>query len=188
MLDAELSRTAPLQVAPGACEPVTVRPLALTGRLSFRAKAKALGNRQEVAGFSVAGQINSLRANGDRMSVRLGPDEWLLVCPESDLGAVIEAVATAMDEAFFSLVDVSHRNVGFTLEGADAAAAVNSGCPLDLHLSAFPVGMATRTILGKAEIVLARTADTAWRVECWRSFGAYVHAFLVDAARDFLPQ
>ena len=39
------------------------------------------------------------------------------------------------------------------------------------------------TILGKAEIVLLREEDNVFRVECWRSFSAYVLAFLSDAAR-----
>ena len=50
--------------------------------------------------------------------------------------------------------------------------------------TAFPVGACSRTILGKVEIVLLRTADDAFRVECWRSFSDYVWTFLTEAARD----
>ncbi|RWC09619.1 MAG: sarcosine oxidase subunit gamma, partial [Mesorhizobium sp.] len=49
---------------------------------------------------------------------------------------------------------------------------------------AFPAGAASRTILGKVEIVLLRTASDAFRVECWRSFSDYVFTFLSEAARD----
>jgi sarcosine oxidase, subunit gamma len=63
---------------------------------------------------------------------------------------------------------------------------LNSGCPLDLDESAFPVGMATRTILAKAEVILWRRGPTAFHVECWRSFGPYVHYFLGEAAREYL--
>jgi sarcosine oxidase subunit gamma len=59
-----------------------------------------------------------------------------------------------------------------------------SGCPQDLSLAIFPVGACSRTILGKSEIVLLRTAEDAFRVECWRSFSDYVFAFLADAAKD----
>ena len=61
---------------------------------------------------------------------------------------------------------------------------VNAGCPQDLSLDAFPVGACSRTILGKVEIVLLRTAEDAFRVECWRSFSDYVWAFLTEAAKD----
>ncbi len=38
----------------------------------------------------------------------------------------------------------------------------------------------------KAEVVLVRPAPgDHFRVECWRSFAPYVHAFLVNSAREF---
>ncbi|RUY34815.1 hypothetical protein EN978_33865, partial [Mesorhizobium sp. M7A.F.Ca.US.001.04.1.1] len=43
---------------------------------------------------------------------------------------------------------------------------------------------ASRTILGKTEIVLLRTAADAFRVECWRSFSDYVFTFLSEGSRD----
>ena len=49
---------------------------------------------------------------------------------------------------------------------------------------AFPVGACTRTVLAKIEIVLLRTAEDAFRVECWRSFSHYVFEFLGEAAQD----
>lgn len=52
-----------------------------------------------------------------------------------------------------------------------------------MDVSAFPVGMCTRTLLGKAEIVLWRTAPEVFRIEVWRSFAAYLSAFLEEAAR-----
>ena len=39
-------------------------------------------------------------------------------------------------------------------------------------------------VLGKVEIVLLRTAEDAFRVECWRSFSDYVFTFLTEAAKD----
>ena len=62
--------------------------------------------------------------------------------------------------------------------GPAAANTVNAGCPQDLSLAAFPVGACSRTILGKVEIVLLRTGEDAFRVECWRSFSDYVFTFL----------
>jgi sarcosine oxidase subunit gamma len=85
---------------------------------------------------------------------------------------------------FFSLVDLSHATVGFAVSGEHAAAILNAGCPLDLRDRSFPVGMATRTVLGKAEIILIRQEAASYLVECRRSFATYVAAFLREAARD----
>ena len=57
--------------------------------------------------------------------------------------------------------------------------------PLDLDQAAFPVGMCTRTLFGKAEIVLWRKADDAFRVEVWRSFAPYVLGCLGEACREY---
>ena len=70
------------------------------------------------------------------------------------------------------------------IAGALVAATLAAGCPQDLALGAFPVGACSRTVLAKIEIVLLRTAEDAFRVECWRSFSDYAFAFLADAARD----
>jgi len=68
------------------------------------------------------------------------------------------------------------------VEGADAAALLNAGCPLDLDEAAFPVNACTRTLLGKAEIVLWRMAPERFHVEAGRSFMPYLRAFLREAA------
>ena len=50
-------------------------------------------------------------------------------------------------------------------------------------LKAFPIGMATRTMFDKAEIVLWRRAATTFHVEVWRSFAPYLAGSLAEAAR-----
>jgi sarcosine oxidase subunit gamma len=118
-----------------------------------------------------------------RAALWLGPDEWLLIAEDTDaasLGAELEA---ALGSAPHSLVDVSHRQIGVFVSGPVAARALSAGCPLDLHPAAFPVGMATRTIFDKAEIVLWRRGATDFHVEAWRSFASYVVAALIEAAR-----
>jgi heterotetrameric sarcosine oxidase gamma subunit len=104
----------------------------------------------------------------------LGPDEFLLLA--SDLAA----------PSLAGTVDVSHRDTALTVSGPRAAWAINAFCALDLHQTAFPVGMCTRTVFGKAEVVLWRTAVETFRIEVARSFAPYVWACLEEARREFL--
>ena len=130
--------------------------------------------------------INTMAGDSERMAVRLGPDEWLLVGPEAERERIAHDVEGALTESVFSLVDISHRNVAFQVAGPHARELVNGGCPLDLDDVAFPVRSATRTVLGKAEIVLIRPeTECAYRVECLRSFGPYVYAFLNELMCEF---
>ncbi|MFX8747406.1 sarcosine oxidase subunit gamma family protein, partial [Acinetobacter baumannii] len=71
--------------------------------------------------------------------------------------AIEAAFADRLGQEPHSLVDVSHRNTAIQIAGPAAADVLNAGCPLDLRLDAFPVGMCTRTLFAKAEIVLWRT-------------------------------
>ncbi|MEP9355346.1 sarcosine oxidase subunit gamma family protein [Xanthobacter sp. KR7-65] len=135
-------------------------------------------------GFDLSGPLNSVRGTPERFAARLGPDEWLLVCPPGDGAMAQAALAADLAGHFHALVDVSHRNVALAVSGPHAAEILNAGIALDLTDAAFPAGSATRTLLGKAEVVLVR-AGTDYRVECWRSFAPYVHAFLGDAAQAF---
>ena len=84
----------------------------------------------------------------------------------------------------YSLVDVSHRQVAFVLAEPHAVTVLAAGCPLDLDPSAFPVGMCTRTVYAKAEIVLWRHTDNSFQLEVWRSFAAYVSGVIAEAARE----
>ena len=108
-----------------------------------------------------------------RAALWLGPDEWLLLADTID-----PAFAGAFQDQPASLVDVSDRTLFFKLAGPQAARTLNCGCPLDLDMSAFPVGMCTRTVLEKAEIILWRTGVEEFQIGVWRSFAAYVRALL----------
>lgn len=114
----------------------------------------------------------------------LGPDERLLIAPADAQSECGSRVAAAVSGHPHSLVEVSHRQVALQIDGAQAAVLLNSGCPLDLHLSAFPPGMCTRTVFAKADIVLWRTEAHRFHLEVWRSFAAYVSQYLALAAAE----
>ncbi len=143
-------------------------------RLSLRGDAAALG-----AAFGIALPVQPCRAAsaGDRTALWLGPDEWLLLAPLGTLDPAVPVEGAAV-------VDIGHRQVGLVLDGSGAADALAAGCPLDLHPSAFPPGMCTRTVFGKAEIVLWRQSEARFHMEVWRSFVGYVHGLLEVASRD----
>jgi sarcosine oxidase subunit gamma len=149
-------------------------------RISLRAPAASLAALSKALGVKLPTAPKTSASKGTRSALWLGPDEWLVIDEDgSDPLADCAGV-----KVLHSAVGIWHRNVAISVTGPAAAAAINAGCPQDLSLAAFPVGACSRTILGKTEIVLHRTAEDAFRVECWRSFSEYVFGFLVEAARD----
>jgi sarcosine oxidase subunit gamma len=121
---------------------------------------------------------------GEVAALWLGPDEWLVIAPEAAGDTLRAALEQALSGLSHSLVDVSHRNTAITVSGPQAAYVLRHGCALDLDLPAFPVGMCTRTLVGRTEAVLWRTAEETFHVEVWRSFAGYLTDFLVEARRE----
>jgi sarcosine oxidase subunit gamma len=159
---------------------IAIRPAEAEARFSLRLR----GPIASAAGLPLDRPINTVSGDATRWAARLGPDEWLIGAPETDADLMAAALGADLVGRVHSLVDVSHRNVGIEVSGALAPIALNAGCPLDLGDAAFPAGSATRTLFGKAEIVLIRRAGAVptYRVECWRSFATYVHGLLQEAA------
>jgi sarcosine oxidase subunit gamma len=91
--------------------------------------------------------------------------------------------STALVGLPHSLVDVSHRQVALRITGPRASDLLASGCPLDLDPDAFPVGMCTRTVLARAEVVLWRLSPEEYHLETGRSFSGYVLEWLREAER-----
>ncbi|MBB3595417.1 sarcosine oxidase subunit gamma [Rhizobium sp. BK529] len=165
-------------LAGSATARLTVTPTA--SRISLRAPADSVPALSSALGLDLPTMPKtSGRAEG-RSALWLGPDEWLVIDEAgSDLPALLSGAGV-----LHSAVDVSHRNVGIIVSGPGAEATLSAGCPQNLSLEIFPVGACTRTIFGKAEIVLFRTEDDTFRVECWRSFSDYVFGLLAEGAED----
>jgi sarcosine oxidase subunit gamma len=184
---AEARRPPLAGVAPLAAATVQMAPLPPAARFILRARPAAMAAAAAPLGLRLPVVACRSETIGERAALWLGPDEWLLLLPRADGPALQTALEAALGPLPHSLVDISHRQAALALSGPDAASVLNAGCPLDLDPSAFPVGMCTRTVLAKAEIVLWRTAAQSFHVEAWRSFLPYVWAFLAEAAREFTP-
>lgn len=171
---------------------VLVTPAEPAFRMSLRAPAGSVAALSKALGVKLpqqpktsavskpAGLFAKKKQAGTRAALWLGPDEWLVI----DTGGNDPAGDCSGVKALHSAVDISHRNTAVIVSGANAAATLNAGCPQDLSLAVFPVDACSRTVFGKAEVVLWRTGENTFRVECWRSFSDYVFTFLEDAACD----
>jgi heterotetrameric sarcosine oxidase gamma subunit len=160
------------------CAAVTLAPVPPLTRIVIRANREAATAIGDLLGMALPTTPCSSNRSSDRAALWLGADEWLVL---ADDGAKLPTMHAAA-----SIVNVSHRDTALSVSGPRAAWAVNAFCALDLHLSAFPIDMCTRTVFAKAEIVLWRTAPDTFRIEVGRSFAPYVWACLEEARREFL--
>ena len=167
--------------AAGADVEVLAAPPAF--RVSLRCGADAMGAVSKALGLPLPDRpktsaTKTSSTKGSRAALWLGPDEWLVISDTTDPMTDLAGVDAC------SAVDVSHRNTAIVVEGSNAADLIAHGCPQNLSLEAFPVGACSRTVLGKAEIVLYRPEENRFHIEVWRSFSDYAFTYLADAARD----
>jgi sarcosine oxidase subunit gamma len=138
-----------------------------------------------IGGLGLHLPINRCQHSDPGLIAHLGPDEWILWIAADAASSFAGEVAQALAGRFFSLVDVSCRDVAFILRGRRVREVLSGGCLLDLDAN-FPAGSATRTLFGKAEIVLVRpTSDEVYLLECARSYAPYVVALIQACALEF---
>ena len=159
---------------------VSIETAAPAARISFRATAKGAKDYGKKIGIDLPTKPGESVSKSSRSALWIGPDEWLII----DEKKSAEDLMTGGENANSSVTDISHRNVGFLLTGAGAENTLSAAAARDLSLAAFPVNCASRTLFGKAEVVLLRTGKASFRLECWRSFAPYVWDLLVDGAQD----
>ena len=153
-----------------------IRSLPPAKRAVLRCRPDARAKVSSAIGITIPSLACTADSRANLAALWLGPDEWLLIAPESE--GWTQALMRNLDGISCSVVEVSDRQVAYAVCGPRAETILASGCPLDLALSAFPVGMCTRTLFHKAQVVLWRTAAESFHLEVWRSFSAYVEAML----------
>jgi len=160
-----------------------LRELPPCARFVFQGRAEARAAAGNAFGVALPETPCQARTAGERSALWLGPEEHLLLAPAEAAGRVQAELASALAGFAHSLVEVSHRQVGFRVCGPAARDVLASGCPLDLDDAAFPDGMCTRTIFAKGEVVLWRRSAEEYHLEVARSFSAYVLGWMREAHR-----
>jgi sarcosine oxidase subunit gamma len=195
--------------APAISNTAWLKALPPAVRLSFYGSAEARSAAAGAWGVEFSEEACRAHAHLTRATLWLGPDEYLLldfgaahatlgqsaathlVTGQSSMSPAPTAAAAELERALanipHAIVDISHRQFALEVRGPQAATILNGACPLDLDLAQFPVGMCTRTVFAKADIVLWRTREDAFHLEVWRSFAGYVTGILTEIAAEFYP-
>lgn len=187
MLDLSIQRSnslAALAQHTPAVAAATLSVLPDAVKFSFRGRSSSLDAAAEAFGVALPRVACRFNTSGNRTAYWLGPDEWLLQAASEQAPVLFASMERALVGHSCSLVDISHRSDAFALSGRLSGYVLNHGCPLDLSAQVFPVGMCTRTILGKATILLSRPETETFHVDVWRSYAPYVWQFLSEARSE----
>ena len=160
------------------------------GKLALRGKPEIVTAAANDAGFNLPEAINRAADSAAGRAIRLGPDEFLLLLEPGRLKDVGRSLGEVLADQHHAVVDLSARLVAVELIGHSAGPTtardtLAAACPLDLDPRSFESGQATRTIFGKAEIILDCLGANHFRLLTNRSFGEYVRQLVREAGREF---
>lgn len=159
----------------------TATPVRGGRRFSLQGRAATLDGAAKALGLAEVPAMLGTAQAGKCTLLRLAPQELLILTDDAGLpGKATDYLATVPH----SLVEVSDRQVGWTLAGERLRDTLAALSPLDMRARSFPVGRATRALFGKADGMVWRTSEDTFHLEVWRSFAPYIVAMLDAAALD----
>jgi sarcosine oxidase subunit gamma len=126
--------------------------------------------------------------DGERTTLNLGPDEWLVLGPAGTEAAIERDLrdAIARSGGCGAVTDVSGARTTFVLGGPHARDVLAKGCSLDLHPRAFGPGRCAQTDLARANVVLHQVDDRpTYELLVAGSLAAYLAAWLADATEEY---
>jgi sarcosine oxidase subunit gamma len=166
---------------------LSIRELPFVTQMNLRADPKDASLMQRLAaslGFALPVEPNSVASREDRRALWLGPDEWLVVGPDSQQYALERLLRNGLEGAFGSIVDVSANRTVLEIRGSKARDLLAHGVPIDLDARSFGPGRCAQTLLAKAQVIIEGRDEWAFHVYVRTSFAVYVASWLLDAAAN----
>ena len=124
-----------------------------------------------------------LGALGARVGLRLGPDEWLILCNRAEEERLTPALQSFVSAHSGSAVGIENGTLSIQCAGSRAHLLLNKGTSLDLHRRSFAPGRCAATGFGKIRVVLWRQELEQFSLHVGRSFARSFWDRLVDRAR-----
>ena len=104
---------------------LSIRELPFVSQVNLRADPKDADLMQRLAtaiGFALPIAPNTVTSGEERRALWLAPDEWLVVGPDGQQGAIEQELRNGLNGAFGSVTDVSANRTLLQIRGAKARA------------------------------------------------------------------
>lgn len=129
---------------------------------------------------------NTTSSNAQHILFWLGPNEWLLHCPEDTQAEVESTLRQEVSGLHAAVTDVTDYYAVIRLSGAKAREVLAKGTPFDVHPKIFTRGECAQTCFAHASILLHCVDDSPiFDLQVRWSFAEYLWQYLLDAAREY---
>lgn len=156
--------------------------------VNLRGDARVAAFRDEIErtlGLSLPLRAGTTNADDTLRVVWVGPDDWFVIGPRGQAGALVQQLRVAASLFQGAVTDVSGGYTVLRLSGVSARDVLAQGCPLDLHPRAFPAGVTAGSHFFRATVWLWKVDnEPTYEVLVRRSFMNYVWLMLERATLE----
>jgi len=170
---------------------VELEELAFCIHLNLRcdpSDSQALTAASTALGVALPLRPNTFHEVSDIRIHWLGPDEWLVVAPTTDIH-LVDKIVSAWTGFHHSVTDITGGQTVIRIQGDRARELFNHGCTLDLHHRVFKVGQCAQSLLAHVPVLISRRVDDAngtcrFDIVVRRSYADYLAKWLADSAEE----
>lgn len=139
----------------------------------------------QALGLDLPTQACTTVANDTHRLVWVGPDDWFVIGPKGQAGAIEAALREALAGQHMAVTDVSSGYTVLHLSGTPVREVLAQGCPLDLHPRVFGPGASAGSVFFKASVWLWQTDEApVYEVLVRSSFRGYVWLMLERCTQE----
>lgn len=139
----------------------------------------------QALGLDLPTQACTTVANDTHRLVWVGPDDWFVIGPKGQAGAIGAALREALAGQHMAVTDVSSGYTVLHLSGTPVRDVLAQGCPLDLHPRVFGPGASAGSVFFKASVWLWQADDApVYEVLVRSSFRGYVWLMLERCTQE----
>ena len=160
-----------------------IKNLSIFQVAKFR-KSEVQSNQIKIDGLSLPQENPLISANENLRILWIGPETWLFISSNSNLGDLISSVCSDND---FAVTDLSHSRATIEIKGAHALDVIKKGSPLNVNESVFKEGNCANTTYNGINILIEFISNNpkTFRLYALRSFGGSFYHSITDAALEF---
>ena len=160
-----------------------IKNLSIFQVAKFR-KSEVQSNQIKIDGLSLPQENPLISANENLRILWIGPETWLFISSNSNLGDLISSACSDND---FAITDLSHSRAIVEIKGAHALDVIKKGSPLNVNESVFKEGNCANTSFNGINILIEFISNNpkTFRLYALRSFGGSFYHSITDAALEF---
>lgn len=166
---------------------VSIREIADRGMIDLRGLASDAGfmaATKSVLGADLPTAPRTSVAVGEVTLLWLSIDQWLILCPRTNVSDLLARLKDALQGIHSLAVDVSDMRAVVRMEGDGCREILMKGCSLDLLSGDYTAGTVRRMRFAEIAALLHVVEDDVFDIYVFRSYAQYTWEFLLATARE----